>query len=115
MHLTPQNPKLYPRLRIERIAFIAAATLLVPAVYRIVTGELPVPLFFIVPVVMGSLYSTAQSLLGIGGFTEHVSRDMAIPEFDWRRFFMEPLYFAGQLVVVTLAIAAAKIWWANAR
>ena len=98
-----ESIELRQRFKVERAAFIVIAAIIVGVFAGNTTDLGPLGLAFMVGLMMASFYIGANFLLGIGGgFTESVPADEKIPNFDWKRFALDPLYFLG--ICLALAI-----------
>lgn len=95
--------------------FIVLAALITAILFGIQDVSLAFVGFGIVGFMMFALYYTAGHFLGFqpAQYWEFVSEDSVIPDFDWRRFVFEPLFFiAAFLVVLIYSAVAVAVRWA---
>jgi len=109
---TKQAKDLRRRFRIERVAFLLTVAIIAGVIFGSKTDLGVLGLTFAIAFSLVSIYFSVDFILGLGGgFHENVPAEeyIDIPNFDWKRFAREPLYF---LVVLIGALVLGAIYWA---
>ena len=101
------------RYRIERLVFVLLTAVIAGLAAGGYTDLGPFGLMLLVFFIMVLFYSSAKTLLDMGGFSEIVDASEEIPAFDWKRFALDPLYFIGVCLALFLVVGLGMlIKWA---